>query len=32
VQSRPAIRRAFALDEALAAEQAQQREELAVDA
>jgi len=32
VQSRPAIRRASELDEALAAEQAQQREELAVDA
>lgn len=32
VQSRPAIRRAFELDEALAAEQATQREELAVDA
>lgn len=32
VQSRPAIRRALDLDEALAAEQAQQREELAVDA
>lgn len=32
VQSRPAIRRAAELDEALAAEQAKQREELAVDA
>ncbi|WHZ19865.1 MAG: Glutathione S-transferase [Rhodanobacteraceae bacterium] len=32
VQARPAIRRAFELDEALAAEQAQQREALAVDA
>lgn len=32
VQSRPAIRRAFALDEALAAEQAMQREALAIDA
>ena len=32
VQSRPAIRRAFALDEALAVEQAAQREALAVPA
>ena len=32
VQSRPAIRRAAELDEALAAEQARQRDELAVDA
>jgi glutathione S-transferase len=32
VRSRPAIKRAFELDEALAAEQAAQREELAIDA